>query len=137
LCSFTLCTDRAVIVQDIDCPCFDWDSDWFVRFVIRIRIDLSGFRLGFRYTDQGNIVCFRNSRDWQSTFLSWNLAFKFYTPQHPLNIWDVQVLFKTYYEHVFWWGFFTIPPNGQFSQKNAYLNPGYEGFFSLVCKIKS
>ena len=24
-----------------------------------------------------------------------------------------------------------------FHKKNAYLNPGYEGFFSLVCKIKS
>ena len=39
-----------MIVWDIRYPCFDWDSDWFVRIPIIILIDLSGFWLGANET---------------------------------------------------------------------------------------
>ena len=52
-----------MIVWDINCPYFDWDSDWFVQVSIRIPIDLFGFQLEFWLAGQENIVCFKNSRD--------------------------------------------------------------------------
>ena len=44
--------------RGINCLVFDWDSDWFVWILIRISIDLFGFRL----INRGIIARFRNSR---------------------------------------------------------------------------
>ena len=54
---------RDPAMQVIDYPVSDRDFDSFVLIPIRIPIDIFGFRLWFRLTDQESIVYFKNSRD--------------------------------------------------------------------------
>ena len=78
-----------------------------------------------------SILCIVDKVKFCHGILPWSFI---YTPQHPLNIWEVQVFFKTYYKHVFWWGCFAIPPNGQFSQKMHTLIPDMMVFVALYAK---